>query len=105
MKILLMCGAGMSTSLLVKKMEKQAKDMGYNDISIDAVPIDELENYVDLYDVFLLGPQVRYMEKKAKDIIESKGKKCTTIPPQVYGRVDGKKTLEIALDLAKKGEI
>ncbi|MGF7400501.1 PTS sugar transporter subunit IIB [Thermoanaerobacterium thermosaccharolyticum] len=105
MKILLMCGAGMSTSLLVKKMEKEAKDMGYDDIVINAVPIDELENYVESYDVFLLGPQVRYMEKKAKGIIEANGKKCATIPPQVYGRVDGKKTLEIALNLVKKGEI
>lgn len=105
MKILLMCGAGMSTSLLVKKMEKQANEMGYSDITIKAIPIDELEKYVDLYDVFLLGPQVRYMEKKARDIIEKKGKKCATIPPQIYGRVDGKKTLEIALELAKKGDI
>ncbi len=78
--------------------------MGYNDVVIDAVPIDELENYVDSYDVFLLGPQVRYKEKDVRKIIEAKGKKCAVIPPQVYGRVDGKKTLEIAFDLAKKGE-
>lgn len=96
-----MCAAGMSTSLLVNKMKKYAKEIGYDDITIDAEPIEDLEKYVDDYDVFLLGPQVKYKEKWAKEIIESKGKKCTTIPIQVYGLVDGKKTLELALQLLK----
>lgn len=101
MKILLMCAAGMSTSLLVNKMKKYANENGYNDVIIEAQPIEDLDKYVDDYDVFLLGPQVKYKEKWAKQIIEAKGKKYTTIPIQVYGLVDGKKTLELALQLLK----
>jgi PTS system cellobiose-specific IIB component len=59
---------------------------------------------VDSYDIFLLGPQVRYREKEVKEVIESKGKQCDVISPQIYGRVDGEKALKLALDLAEKGE-
>lgn len=102
MKILLMCTAGMSTSLLVNKMIKYSKEIKeYGEIEIEAKPIDELENHVDEYDLFLLGPQVKYKEKWAGPIIKEKGKKYAVIPPQVYGRIDGKKALQIALDLLK----
>lgn len=101
MKILLMCGAGMSTSLLVTKMLKYAKEKGYDDIIINAVAVEDLEKYLDEYDVFLLGPQIRYKEKWVQSLVENKGKKCITIPPQIYGMVDGRKTLELALQLLK----
>lgn len=102
MKILLMCSAGMSTSLLVNKMLKYRDEIGRDDITIEAKPIDDLLNNVDEYDIFLLGPQVKYKEKWAKPIIENKNKKYGIIPPQVYGRIDGKKTLQIALELEEK---
>ena len=101
MKILLMCAAGMSTSLLVVRMEKYAKENGISDIVIKAEPVDDLEENVDDFDVFLLGPQVKYKEKWVKEIVEEKHKKYACIPPQVYGLVDGKKTLELALELLK----
>ncbi|MBU3142798.1 PTS sugar transporter subunit IIB [Clostridium sp. CF012] len=101
MKILLMCAAGMSTSLLVVRMEKYAKETGINDIVIKAEPVDDLDKNVEDFDVFLLGPQVKYKEKWVKEIVEEKHKKYACIPPQVYGLVDGKKTLELALELFK----
>jgi len=101
MKVLLMCAAGMSTSLLVTKMEKYAREKGINDILIKAEPVEDLDKNIDKYDVFLLGPQVKYKEKWVKEIVEENGKKYTCIPPQVYGMVDGKKTLELALELLK----
>lgn len=98
MKILLMCVAGMSTSLLVTKMQNYAKEIGRNDIKIKAEPVEDLDKYVDEYDVFLLGPQIKYKEQWVRSIVEPKGKKFANIPPQIYGRVDGKATLEIALN-------
>lgn len=99
MKILLMCAVGMSTSLLVTKMQNHAKEIGKSDIYIKAEPVEDLEKFVDEYDVFLLGPQIKYKEKWVKSIVEPKGKKAVSIPPQVYGRLDGKQTLELALNL------
>lgn len=101
MKILLMCAAGMSTSLLVSKMEEEAKKQGISDVTIKAEPVEDLERNIDEYDVFLLGPQVKYKEQWVKKIVDDKGKKYENIPPQVYGLVDGKKTLELALNLMK----
>lgn len=99
MKIILMCAAGMSTSLLVTKMEDYAKEINRDDIQISAKSVEDLDEFVDDYDIFLLGPQVRYKEKCVRSIVEPKGKKFTNIPPQIYGRLDGKKTLELALSL------
>lgn len=102
MRILLMCAAGMSTSLLVTKMEKYAKEVGHLDLVISAEPVEDLEDNVDDYDVFLLGPQVKYKEKWVKEIVDEKNKPYACIPVQLYGRVDGKAVLELALSLKDK---
>ncbi|AQS03557.1 PTS sugar transporter subunit IIB [Clostridium beijerinckii] len=102
MKILLMCAAGMSTSLLVTKMQKYAGEIGRKDLVINAEPVEDLDENVDDYDVFLLGPQVKYKEKWVKEIVDEKGKPYACIPVQLYGRIDGKSVLELALNLMDK---
>lgn len=102
MKILLMCAAGMSTSLLVTKMEKYAKEIGRIDLVIKAEPVEDLQENVDDYDVFLIGPQVKYKEKWVKEIVDEKSKPYACIPVQLYGLVDGKGVLELALSLMNK---
>ncbi|MCB2576015.1 PTS sugar transporter subunit IIB, partial [Listeria monocytogenes] len=57
--IMLVCSAGMSTSLLVTKMEKAAAEKGL-EAKIFAVAEAEAANHLDEIDVFLLGPQVRF---------------------------------------------
>ena len=59
MNILLVCAAGMSTSLLVNKMNEAAKAKGM-ELEINAYPIGSLDKYASAADVILLGPQVRY---------------------------------------------
>ena len=49
MRILLACGAGLSTSILMKKMEKCCEDKG-EDLKIEAVPVGNVEGYQDEYD-------------------------------------------------------
>ena len=56
-QILLVCSAGMSTSLLVTKMEGAAKDAGY-DAKIFALPFSDAPRVLEDVDVILLGPQV-----------------------------------------------
>lgn len=51
-KILLCCSAGMSTSLLVTKMKKEAENQGI-DVEINAVALELFEENVTKYDVFL----------------------------------------------------
>ncbi|MGF7429990.1 PTS sugar transporter subunit IIB [Thermoanaerobacterium thermosaccharolyticum] len=99
MKILLVCAAGMSTSLLVKKMEKEAQNRKI-DVTIAAKPIDELENVIDNYDIILLGPQIKYKEAYVKELVKDRGKVYAVIPPMMYGMVDGNGALDMALKLS-----
>ncbi len=63
MRILLACGAGLSTSILMKKMEKYCAGAG-EELTISAVPVSDIANNVDAYqkdyDCVLIGPQVSY---------------------------------------------
>lgn len=59
MKILLMCYGGLSTGLMKVRLEEQAKLHGV-DAEVTATAITEAENDIGDYDVYLLGPQVRY---------------------------------------------
>lgn len=100
MNILLVCSAGMSTSLLVTRMQAESQKRGSSD-NIFAVPVDELEQHVDKYDVVLIGPQIRYKEKQISAVTSAKGKGCAVIDPVSYGLVDGKKVLDQAYSLKK----
>ncbi|MGX1982970.1 PTS system lichenan oligosaccharide-specific IIB component (Lac family) [Thermolongibacillus altinsuensis] len=70
MNILLCCAAGMSTSLLVTKMEKSAAEKGMK-CKIWAVPGDAVRNHINDADVLLLGSQVRYMLPELKKLGEA----------------------------------
>lgn len=62
-KVLLICAGGMSTSILMKKMEKYAQENGFV-LKIEAVGMSDYQEVYKNYDIILLGPQVSY--KKAE---------------------------------------
>jgi len=51
-KILLLCAAGMSTSLLVTKMKNSAKEKGI-EVEIEACPVEKFLEKLSTYDIFL----------------------------------------------------
>ena len=94
--IMLCCAAGMSTSLLVEKMKKEAEKHGI-EANIWAVGANEAKANGAKADVVLLGPQVRYLEATVK-------KEVAPTPAQLidmrsYGRMDGAAVLKQAMDL------
>lgn len=52
-KIVLFCNAGLSTSMLVKKMEEEASLIGY-EVSIQAYPVVEAQSASKDADIVLL---------------------------------------------------
>ncbi|CAH0346471.1 PTS sugar transporter subunit IIB [Bacillus sp. CECT 9360] len=100
MNILLVCSAGMSTSLLVQKMEKSASEKDI-DVRIWAVSVDEARTNLEEADVLLLGPQVRYKLSQFKVLAEEKGIPIDVINPLDYGVLNGEKVLEFAMSLKK----
>ena len=99
MNILLVCAAGMSTSLLVTKMEAAAKDAGV-ECKIFALPFSDAPRVLEEVDCILLGPQVRYELKNVK--AKYPGKPVEIINMQDYGMMNGAKVLDFALELGGK---
>lgn len=58
-KIMLCCNAGMSTSLLVQKMQAEVANRGL-DIEVEARPMNEAHDHLSECDMLLLGPQIGY---------------------------------------------
>lgn len=88
--IVLVCMAGMSTSLLVNKMREAAAADGY-ECEINAYATSAVGEYGGDADVILLGPQVRFQ-------LDSIRKKFPDKPVEVinmmdYGTMNGKNVI------------
>ncbi|MEY8678191.1 PTS sugar transporter subunit IIB [Granulimonas faecalis] len=92
-KIMLVCNAGMSTSLLVQKMQNEAKTRGL-DVEIEARPVAEAMEALDTADVLLLGPQIGYARS---DFEKATDKPVDVIAMVDYGRMNAPKILDDAL--------
>jgi PTS system cellobiose-specific IIB component len=99
-KIVLVCAAGMSTSLLVSKMKAAAEKQGVT-ADIKAVAEADFASHAEGVDVLLLGPQVRFKFDTLKTEWEPKGIKVAVISPIDYGRMNGEKVFADALALIK----
>ena len=93
--IMLACNAGMSTSLLVNKMQKAAAAED-EDVKIFATSADSIDQEIEQEhpDILMLGPQVRYLLKGIQQKVQ--------IPVQVidmkdYGMMNGANVLKTAL--------
>lgn len=98
--ILLVCSAGMSTSILVAKMKEVIAEEGL-DYTVKAVGSTEAVAYCNEnnVNVLLLGPQVKYMERSLNNELAGKNIPIASIQPLDYGTMNGKNVLEQAKKL------
>jgi len=97
-KIMLACAAGMSTSLLVTKMQEAAKAAG-KDYEIFAKSTADIDNELsssEKPDVLLLGPQVSFMKNEVKSKTDAAGIPMDVINMMDYGMMKGDKDLATA---------
>ena len=99
-KIMLVCSAGMSISLLVTKMEQSAEKAG-DEVEIFALPMSDGINRLSSVDCVLLGPQVRFNLGKIK---EEAAKVNPGLPVEVidmkdYGTMNGERVYTHAKEL------
>jgi PTS system cellobiose-specific IIB component len=97
----LFCAAGMSTSLLERRIKDAAKEQGI-ELDVAAYPVNEMDYNLDGIDVALLGPQVHYLLPQAKAKCGARGIPVAVIPMRDYGMVNGKNVLNFALELLGK---
>lgn len=95
-RILLVCSAGMSTSMMVNKMKEAAAAKGI-EAEIWAVADAQASTEIEKADIMMLGPQVRFLESKMKKVAGNKP--VTVINMQAYGTMNGAKVLDQALEL------
>ncbi|ERH64276.1 MULTISPECIES: PTS sugar transporter subunit IIB [Pantoea] len=98
MRIVLCCAAGMSTSMLVNKMQHAAQARGLA-INIQAVPVADFERILPDADVVLLGPQVQFEAARLTAIAAPQGKAVAVIDMMDYGMMRGEQVLDKALAL------
>lgn len=96
--ITLVCAAGMSTSMLMAKMQQSAKTKGI-EAKIIAMSESKFNSYNEPTDILLLGPQISYLEEELRKKYEPKGMIVTVINMVDYGTMNGEKVLNEALKL------
>ncbi|MDR2860813.1 MAG: PTS sugar transporter subunit IIB [Elusimicrobiota bacterium] len=98
--ISIFCNAGMSTSIMVKKMQESAAKRSI-DVKITAYPFVEINAIGEKSDIILLGPQMGFEEKRIKGLFDPKNIPVAVIPMIDYGMLNGEKVLDFALKLKK----
>ena len=99
-KIMLCCSSGMSTSLLVKKMQEEALKRGL-ETEIRAYGASEFDVQMPNYQVVLLGPQVKYMQQDLQHKASQHGVPVDVINMMDYGMQRGGRVLDHALSLIR----
>lgn len=97
MKILLVCNAGMSSSILVKNIKNAAVEVE-EEVEVKATSSKALYDEIGSWDVCLIGPQIAYAAERIKNELRIP---VLAISPRDYALADGKKVLELAKKLAR----
>ncbi|WP_419155186.1 PTS sugar transporter subunit IIB [Weissella minor] len=100
-KIMLACAAGMSTSLMVQKIEEAAQAAGkdYEVFAKSTADVERELNAEHIPDVVLLGPQVSYLKNEIKAKTDAKGIPMDVMPMMDYGMMNGENILKFAENL------
>lgn len=98
MKVLVVCNAGMSSSILVKKMKEYAASQG-EELEIKAVSSASADEEAGEWDVCLVGPQLAHAVDEIEEAVEVP---TEAVEMRTYAMADGKAALEQAKALLNK---
>ena len=96
MKIILVCSAGMSTSLLVEAMERAAAEQG-RQVEIASASTEQLPDLLPA-DAVLVAPQIRHRFARIAQAAAAAGAPAVLLDQRAYGLVDGAAALAQALE-------
>lgn len=100
-KILLCCGAGMSSGFLAQRAQKAA-DTKQADINIDAKSQSVVEDVLEDYQLLLLGPHYESHLDEFEEMAEPYDIPVAVIPQKIYGALDGEGLVDFALEQLEK---
>ncbi|RZI89863.1 MAG: PTS sugar transporter [Microbacterium sp.] len=94
MRILVVCGAGASSTFVAQRVRHAAHARG-RDVSAvvgteQSLPID-----LDAADVVLVGPHLQHAIERIERDAALRGAHVVLLPPDIFSDLDGSRTLEI----------
>ncbi|EMA6343972.1 PTS sugar transporter subunit IIB [Bacillus cytotoxicus] len=99
MKVLFVCSGGMSSSIVVNALKKEAEKQG-SSMEVHAIGTSEVEEEVkNGWDVVMVAPQVRHRYDSIKKVAHAASIPCGIIPPQAYTPLGGPALLKAVNEL------
>ena len=78
MRILFICGNGVSSGMIASRTGKAGKAQGY-DVDTEAYSYTELSEVIDDFDVVLAAPQMKCNEEMIRETCEEHGKNMRSL--------------------------
>lgn len=101
LKILLFCAGGLSSRLLMTKIQKEAERRQLS-LEIRAVGLNSYARFLSEYDVCLVAPQVHYKLNEAKKLGLQVNIPIDVIDRMDYGMCNGSNVLDQAIRLVSQ---
>ena len=95
-KVLLSCGAGISSGMLASKAKKAVKEMGV-DVSFEARSESEVDEYLPYIDLLYFGPHYASLLNEYQEKSNDHDYIVNIIDESIYGAMDGKSLVEHAI--------
>lgn len=100
-KILLCCGAGMSSGFLAQKTRQAAKKRKMK-VAVDARAESEVGGYLGTIDILMVGPHYASRLGDYEQMAEPYNIPVMVIPQNIYAELNGEALLDLALANTKK---
>lgn len=100
LRVLLICGAGMSSGFLAQKTRKAAKKAEIK-ITIEARSESDVEQYLGKVNMVLIGPHYKRVLNEVKDLYGPYNTPVALIPQEIYGGLDGEGLLKLIMNKLK----
>lgn len=95
-KVMLCCGAGISSGLLAQQTRKAAKKQGL-DMTVEARSESEVTEYYPYLSILLLGPHYASQKEEFAKQAEPYGFPVEVIPKEIYGALNGPGLVDLIL--------
>lgn len=104
-KVLFVCSGGMSSAIVEKSLDVEAKKSGI-DLESQAVGTGEAENAIKSkrWDIILVAPQVKHRFKEIKELADDEKIPVELIEPRNYSPLGGKNLLKSITSLSTNNE-
>lgn len=94
MRILVVCGAGASSTFVAQRVRHAAHDRG-RDISAVAGTEQSLPIDLDAADVVLVGFHLQHALDRIQHVAAPRGTRVVLLPPDIFTDLDGSRTLAL----------